>query len=158
MSRSHDKTGRSSKEARHLRITHFMMSTPAWSSLSPWDKAVYLEILAIYNGSNNGFIGLGVRAAADRSGMSVNKANSCLWTLTDRGLIEPAQPGGFNRKDSVATEWRLTHAKCDRTHQRPTNAFANWRPGQEPERRRKPKAANDSGPERLPKSEAKSAA
>lgn len=133
MGRSHDNKGRSNKEARHLRITHFMMGTAAWRSLSPYDKAIYLELLAIYNGGNNGFIGLGVRAAAARAGISPNKANRCLWTLIERGFIESAQASAFSRKDRVATEWRLTHVKCDRTHQRASNAFAQWRPSLHPE-------------------------
>lgn len=145
MSRGHDNKGRSSKDGRHLRITHFMMGKPAWKSLSPYDKAVYLEILALYNGSNNGFIGLGVRAAAERAGMSPNKANACLWTLQERGFIEPAQASAFSRKDRTATEWRLTHVSCDRTHQRPSNAFAKWTPDQPATRAAEPKAANDTG-------------
>lgn len=158
MSRGHDNKGRSTKEARHLRITHFLMATAAWKSLSPYDKAVYLELLALYNGSNNGFIGLGVRTAAERAGMSPNKANACLWALEERGFIEPAQASAFSRKDRVATEWRLTHQKCDRTHQRASNAFTKWQHGQPVRKAEAPKAANDEGRAKPGRSAVKAAA
>ena len=128
--------GRSKGDGRFARIMHFMMETPAWRTLPVYERALYLELAKIYDGSNNGRIGLGCRRAAELCNMSVNKANTCFQTLVERGFIEVAAASGFNRKDRQATEWRLTQYRCDRTGAIPSRAFQNWRPDQ-------PKVAND---------------
>ena len=128
MTRKHNSKGRSKGDGRYLRITHFMMDTPAWRSLSPYERALYLEMAKIYNGSNNGYLGLGVRRAAELCNMSVNKATACCRVLVERGFIEIAQPSAFSRKDRTATEWRLTQYACDRTKCASTSAFQHWRP------------------------------
>lgn len=127
MSRKHNSKGRSKGEGRYARIMHFMMETQAWRSLSPYERTLYLELAKIYNGSNNGYLGLGVRRAAELCNMSVNKATACFKILAERGFIEIAQASAFSRKDRTATEWRLTQYACDRTNHAPTSAFQDWR-------------------------------
>ena len=124
----HDQKGRSKGGERHVRLTHFMMKTPAWRSLKPSERALYLEVAMVYNGSNNGFLALSCRDAGSRCHINKDTAAAHFKTLEDRGLIECATPGGFSRKTPHASEWRLTEWKCDRTHQPPTKAYQTWRP------------------------------
>lgn len=131
MSRKHNSKGRSNSEGQYVRLMHFMMNSPAWMSLSVYERALYVELAKIYNGTNNGYLGLGVRRAAELCNMSVNKAAACFKVLEARGFIETAEPSAFSRKDRTATEWRLTQWSCDRTKQPGSRAFLKWRPDAE---------------------------
>jgi hypothetical protein len=53
------------KESRHVRLYHWFLKSEAWRSLSPNARALYLEIVERYNGSNNGRIGFSIRDAAE---------------------------------------------------------------------------------------------
>lgn len=124
----HNRKGRSKSGGPFLKLDAWMMNTAAWASLTPQDRAVYIEVARLYDGRNNGFIGLGVRAAAERANVNKDTAARCFQRLIDRGFIEQAQAGAFNQNARQATEWRLTHLRCDRTHQQGSKAFARWRP------------------------------
>lgn len=127
MPRKHSNKGRS-ENGHFVRLTHHMLETPAWRSLPPYERAAYVEIAQLYNGQNNGWLGMGVRRLASRLNVSVNKANACVRVLIDRGFIEVAQVSAFSRKDRTATEFRLTQYRCDRTHQIASRAFQSWKP------------------------------
>lgn len=124
----HNATGRSKNRGAFLMLEGWMMDSPAWASLSPQDRAVYVELARLFNGKNNGFLGFGVRAAAERANVNKDTARKCLQRLVDRGFIEPTQAGAFNQNDRRATEWRLTQHRCDRTHAPGSKAFMRWRP------------------------------
>ena len=98
-------------------------------SLSPAARCAYIELKFIYNGVNNGTIGLSARRLGERIHVSKNTAARALQELRDKGVIERATPGGFHRKVRHATEWRLSEERCDRSNQPPTKAFMRW--GQE---------------------------
>jgi hypothetical protein len=132
----HNKTGRSKGGGHFVQLHDWMMNTAAWRSLSPQARCVYVEVVRLYNGANNGFLALGVRAAAERANVNKDTAARCFAILIARGFLEPAQLGQFNMNARRATEWRLTHHKCDRTHQLPTKAFSRWTP---PDSERRPK-------------------
>jgi predicted DNA-binding transcriptional regulator YafY len=87
-----------------------MMQTPAWKSLSGNQRAIYVEMVARYNGSNNGRIHFSAREAAAAVHVSKATAGRDLAVLQDRGFIIAMIRGGFNVKDkqAQATEWRLT--------------------------------------------------
>ena len=105
-----------------------MTGTPAWHSLKPAERAVYLEVARVYNGCNNGSLALSVRDAADRCNINKDTAGRALRVLEERGFIECVTPGGFSRKTPHATEWRLTEWPCDRSHAPATKAYQAWRP------------------------------
>jgi DNA-binding transcriptional regulator YhcF (GntR family) len=128
MGRSADNTGRSSKDARHVRLHHWVMQTPAWKSLSGEQRAIYIEIAARYRGtgSNNGSIPYSVREAADSLHIGKSTAARHFEVLQDRGFIIAVRRGGFSYKQRHATEWRLTEFPCDVTHELPSKEFARW--------------------------------
>jgi hypothetical protein len=123
-----NRKGRRSSGPPFTQLFNYMLEGAAWRSLKPQERAIYLEVARLYNGSNNGFLGLGVRAAAEGAKVNKDTAAKCLAVLVDRGFIEPTQAGRFNQNACRATEWRLTTQTCDRTGQMPSKAFLQWRP------------------------------
>lgn len=136
MPRRHNTKGRSRDGGRFVAVPHFWWSetpdgrpcVPAWATLPVYEKAAWLEVARLYNGSNNGFLDVAVRTLAKSLGISVNKASWCLQELVARGFLEVTEQSAFSRKDRTATSYRLTHRECDRTHQPGSRAFLNWRP------------------------------
>lgn len=128
MPRKHTNKGRSKTEGRFIALPHFLLETPAWRSLNVYGRAAYLEVAQLYKGDNNGFLDMAVRRLGERMGVGKNTANKALSDLVERGLIEPAEASGFSRKDRKSTSWRLTHVRCDRTHQPGSRAYLTWRP------------------------------
>lgn len=127
---STDRTGRSKKAARHVRLYYWMMATLAWKSLNANQRAIYVEMAARYNGSNNGRIHFSTREAAGALHIGRATAGRELAVLVERGFIVAVTRGGFNVKDKQrqSTEWRLTEFNCDVTGALPSNDFARWSP------------------------------
>src|SRR4051794_22632816 len=96
------------KDARHIRLYHSMLRTPAWRSLTVQAIAVYLALEEIHNGSNNGEIGLSVRDAARRCHINKDTAAKAFRELQEKGLIKLRQPGAFTYKKRHSAEWELT--------------------------------------------------
>lgn len=128
MPRKHSSKGRSKSGGRFLALPHFLMETPAWRSLPAYERAALIEVAMIYDGSNNGYLDMGVRRLGERINVSINKANRCLRELVNRGFLEVTETSAFSRKDRTATSFRLTWHKCARTHQVPSRAYQNWSP------------------------------
>src|SRR4051794_8826871 len=108
MRKRHDNRGRSTGEARHVRLYHWLLATPAWKSLGAVERSIYVEMAALFNGSNNGKIVYSIRQAAESLRIGKSKAAHAIARLVDRGFIVAEVKGGFNRKARHATEWRLT--------------------------------------------------
>jgi DNA-binding transcriptional MocR family regulator len=127
---STDCTGRSKKAARHVRLYYWMMQTAAWKSLNANQRAIYVEMAARYNGSNNGRIHFSTREAATAVHISKATAARDLAVLVERGFIVAVTRGGFNvkHKQRQSTEWRLTEFNCDVTGALPSKDFARWSP------------------------------
>jgi hypothetical protein len=123
-----DRTGRSEKSPRHVRLYHWMMQTAAWKSLSGNQRAIYIEMSSRYHGSNNGRIHFSAREAAAALHIGKTTAARDLTVLQDRGFIVAATRGGFNVKDKQrqATEWRLSEFNDDVTGALPSKEFARW--------------------------------
>jgi hypothetical protein len=118
------------KEARHVRLYHYFMTTPAWRDLSCYARAGYLEISISYGGtnSNNGRIPYSVREMAKNLNISVPTARRRVFKeLVDHGFIIETKRGRYGKKRRYASEWRLTEFKCDVTDQLPTHAYRNWK-------------------------------
>jgi hypothetical protein len=110
---------------RYVRLTHRMMQTQAWRSLDCVARAIYLELAALYHGTNNGSIGLSARQAAEAVHVSKDTAARAMVVLQDRGFIVATAKGRFDRLRH-ATRWRLTEFKCDLTGQPASRDFESW--------------------------------
>lgn len=132
MAHKHDKKGRSKgRLASFIALERYITAAPAWQSLSLAARCGYLELLDIYNGSNNGTIALSARMLSERLHISRATAARALNDLTARGFIEATRAGGFNLKSGErrSTEWRLNRYKCDLTGQVPSQKYMRWKDG-----------------------------
>jgi hypothetical protein len=127
MPRRHNHKGRSTTE-RFVSLPHYMLRSPAWRSLAPVARCIFLELAAIYNGSNNGFIALSTRDAAKHVRCSKDTAARSFAELTNKGFIVCCSRGHFDRKSPHASEYRLTIHSCNRTSEKASSAFMRWQP------------------------------
>jgi hypothetical protein len=116
------------KAARHVRLYHWLLRSEAWQSLSTNARALYVEMSARYNGSNNGRIPFSVRDAAQCLSIGKNAASAAFTALQHRGFIIATRRSAFNVKTKMATEWRLTEFSCDIDHAFATKDFMRWSP------------------------------
>jgi hypothetical protein len=125
-----NRTGRSVKVERHVRLYHWMINTPAWLSLDCVARALYIEVAARYagTGSNNGRIGFSVRDAATRLRIGKSSAQRAFAQLQHRGFLVAGQRGSFGFKIRHSTTWRLTEHPSDVDGGWATKEFARWDP------------------------------
>lgn len=122
MPRRHNRTGRSTTE-RFVRLPHYLLNSAAWLGLSLAGRAAFVELLAIYNGTNNGTLAMPVRRLAARLCCSKDTASKALIQLEENGFIETVKFGNFTRKNRKASEYRLTLFQCDLSNRRASKAF-----------------------------------
>jgi hypothetical protein len=123
-----NRKGRSVGSGRFVALHHFMLDTPAWQSLTPAERVLYMEVARLYDGKNNGALALSTRDAAQRCRMNKDTAAKAFDVLQKRGFIECVTVGGFSRKTRHAPEWRLTMHRCNLTGAVGSLAFQRWRP------------------------------
>jgi hypothetical protein len=121
-------TRRKTKPPRHVRLYHRMLDTPAWRSLCPVARAVYVHLASRYMGTNNGSIPYAVREGEDELSVGKSTIQRALAELTECGFIVPEKRGAFSLKKKHATEWRLTEHACDLTHAAATKDYMKWAP------------------------------
>lgn len=106
--------GRNAGSTAFLMLENYVFDSVAFRTMKVGPRALLLELIRRYNGSNNGSIALGVRTAAKVLDVSKDTASKYFGVLVERGFIAAARPGGFNMKDPQSrrsTEWRLTWIK-----------------------------------------------
>jgi hypothetical protein len=130
MPKRHNKTGRSASE-RFVALPHYLLRSPAWRALSPVAAKLLVEVLALYDGSNNGYLVMSARTAAERCGCSKDTAARAFAELQKLSFLELCIEGKFRRKDRHASEWRATLHPCDRTKGEPASKkFMRWKPAE----------------------------
>lgn len=110
-----------------VQLWHWVLRTPAYRHLSPGARAAYVQIKMIYNGSNNGALGLSTRMLAGDLKMSQATAARFLTELEEHGFVVRQRQSSFNQK-RMATEWALTEVRNDVTSEAPSKAFLRWQP------------------------------
>ena len=122
-------TGRaSSPSLRHVRLHHFLLRSPAWRELDCYARAALVELYSIYNGENNGEIGMSERRLAGVLNCSRPTARTALRQLREHGFIRVRERGSFNRKIPHATEWILTEFPVGSAL--PSKDFMRWTPAE----------------------------
>lgn len=106
------------------------METPAWRTMSLGARALYIELKALYNGSNNGTLFLSCREAAKRLDSNPMSCSRWFHELHDRGWIRPAKVSSFDWKagaaERMATTWTLTEYYSGNGS--PSADFRQWQP------------------------------
>jgi len=119
-------------DGRYVRLTEYMLASPAWQSLDGNCRALYIELARRYRGpnSNNGKIPYSVREGATALHISTATANRALHTLIERGFTRISKLSGFNVKGRAATEWLLTEFPDDTagTTSIASKDFMKWTP------------------------------
>ncbi|WP_363347920.1 helix-turn-helix domain-containing protein [Methylocystis echinoides] len=118
----HNQTGRSKGFGRFVQFPEYIARSYAWSRLAPLAKVAWLEIGLIYNGSNNGCLGVSARVLAARLGVSKSSATRAINELVRWGFLDLMKRSDFGKKKSAA-EYRLTHVDCNVTNERPSKRF-----------------------------------
>jgi hypothetical protein len=113
-------------DAPHVRLYGWLLNSPAYLSLSCPARALLVELTRLYNGRNNGQIGLSVRRASERCNIARGTAQRAFGELQERAFIELVTKGAFSRKSPHASEWRLTFVACDVTGELASKAFMRW--------------------------------
>lgn len=93
-----------------IQLPHHIFDSEAFQSLDHADVRVLLLLVRLFNGHNNGFIGLGVREAADKCHMSQATACRAFQTLEKVELIKRTYMGHstpFASRHSVASQWNV---------------------------------------------------
>jgi hypothetical protein len=111
-----------------VALPKFLLQSHAWRTLKPVPRTAFVELVGIYNGVNNGWLGMSARSLASAINVSRATAARALKELTDRGFIEQTRRSAFSCKVRLASEWRLTFHACDRTGELSSKAFMRWRP------------------------------
>jgi hypothetical protein len=113
-------------DAPHVRLYDWLLTSPAYLSLSCPARALLIEVTRLYKGGNNGLLGLSVRRASERCNIARGTAQRAFAELQERGFIEMVTKGAFNRKSPHASEWRLTFNTCNVTGELPNKKFMSW--------------------------------
>lgn len=121
--------GRSSKDARHVRLHHWLLNSAAYCDLKPLSRALLVEFYKRFNGMNNGEFYFSVRDAAESLGVARNTAHKAIRELIAKGFIKPNVVGSFHWKGGDATTWILTEHEYGGSL--PTKDFMRWRPNDE---------------------------
>lgn len=120
-------TGKASTPVlRHVRLHHYLLRTHAWRSLDCYSRAALVELYAIYNGENNGEVGMSERRLAQLLNCSAPTARKALRQLLGRGFVRVGERGSFHRKVPHATKWILT--EFPKGNALPTKDFVRWVP------------------------------
>ena len=129
MSKRTDKKGRSKGIlAPFAAMEHYVQNSLAYRKLPSTARAAYLEVLACYDGGNNGKIALSARELGDRLGMNKATASRALEKLQLHGFVFVTRRSSFHRKLKLSAEYRLTAFKCDRTGELASKLFMRWKP------------------------------
>jgi DNA-binding MarR family transcriptional regulator len=91
----------------------YMLRWSAWRSLSPIERAAYIQLALRYDGVNNGSLALSARVLELELQCDKATASRALIRLEDVGFIETAKRETFARRNRKASEYRLTTYKCE---------------------------------------------
>src|SRR5262249_51443936 len=113
---------------RFAALPYYLLDCPTWKALSFPAKAAFIQLLRLYNGRNNGQLGMAASKLAERLDCSKATAARALTELEEKGFIGVEKIGTFRRKDRFASEYFLTMHRNDVSGELPTKKFMRWPP------------------------------
>jgi DNA-binding transcriptional MocR family regulator len=98
---------------RFVQLSEWLQASPAWATLKPTPRALYIELRRRFSGTNNGEIFLSVRDAAKALNVTKNTALAAFKELQRRGFIRMTEgghlgPSGIGRASKWALEEEAT--------------------------------------------------
>src|SRR5262249_47363419 len=109
---------------RFVSLKYWLLKSQAWRSLPGEARGLYIELVARYNGSNNGRIPYSAGEAMKALGVSRGQAKYLFDILVDRGLVICTCKGAFSLKTTRdASVWRLTEYASDHPVAHATKEF-----------------------------------
>jgi hypothetical protein len=93
----------------YLRLDHYFLNSSAYQSLSPVERALYIDIASKFNGHNNGRISYSIRDGMAALHASSRTARRALKQLQRLGLIVRTKHGFFDpeTRQAKASTWYL---------------------------------------------------
>ena len=116
---------RHAKGPAFVQLYWHLLDSRAWHLLSLGARAAYLEVARLYDGTNNGRLGMSARRLAGLLPCNKDTAGRRLRELEHAGFLELVKIGSFNRRaiERKASEYRLTCFRCDITGDPPSRKF-----------------------------------
>lgn len=114
-------------KGRFIQLSHGMLDSQAFHALSPNAVTLLVKMLRLYNGYNNGDIGMGCRTAAEALGISKTTASRVFDELVEHGFLKITKDSAFNVKQRFTRRWALTCWPL-REGEPPTNDWRTWKP------------------------------
>ncbi|MET0015014.1 MAG: hypothetical protein ABW088_15285 [Sedimenticola sp.] len=111
-----------SKYKGYVRLENDLLESPAWRSLKPVDRALFVELKHRCRPAFNGYLGFGVRDAAEALGCKPQTVSGSFGRLQNRGFIVMMRESNWQMRQ--AREWRLTTDKWNGNQ--PTNDWKKW--------------------------------
>jgi hypothetical protein len=149
---SRSRSRRGPPSGKFVMLSHWLLDSKSWRTMSPGPRALYVEIRRRFNGSNNGRITLSHREAAVKLSVHRNTVGAWFRELESRGFIT-ATRGHFLGPSGVGetTHWALDEEAMDGLP--PVKKFASWTPEQDQKPRTKnrtPRHKKQDGAEENP--------
>lgn len=121
----HKRRGKGTPTGKFVQLSHWFMDTPAWRTVAPGPRALYVELRRRFNGVNNGRITLSHREAAEALSVHRNTVGRWFDELEARGFITAQRghclgPAGIGE----TTLWALDEEPLE--GQPPAKRFARW--------------------------------
>lgn len=128
---------------RFTQLHHELLRSHAWHALKPHERCGYIEVAQLYDGTNNGRLAMSARRLAGLIPCNKDTAGKVLRNLEDAGFIEVVKVGHYTKKreERMASEYRLTHFRCDATHELPSKRYNpqhRWQPSEPAHKRAAP--------------------
>jgi DNA-binding MarR family transcriptional regulator len=79
-----------------VALPKYLLQSAAWRTLKPVARAAFVELVGVYNGKNNGWLGMSARSLAAAINVSRATAARALKELTERGFIEQTRASAFS--------------------------------------------------------------
>lgn len=125
-SRRRSKGATSGRSSSPFVMVHWMViNSQGWHDLSLVARCAYVELSRLFDGENNGRLGMSARRLGARLRRSHPTAARALRELEDAGFITTMKVGTFKRKNRLASEYRLNVRICDVTRDPPDRRWDN---------------------------------
>lgn len=129
-------------KGKYIRVYVDLLNSPAWRCLKSGSKALFVDLRAKLNGSNNGNISAALSDMKRLGWTSSGPLSRGLYELRSLGFIEVTREGGLRQGSRVPTLYRFTdletyeHQKLGVLAMPETNGYRKFKSMREAEQAR----------------------